>query len=74
MLSLDRRYTKTESEIFRIMAKPSSSRLPRLGGGVSGVFKMAVSHYGSSPPRRGCFRLIDFVMNYFFDESHYEII
>ena len=49
-------------------------RLPRLGGGVSQAQDHFPGRLWSSPPRRGCFRLIDFVMNYFFDESHYEII
>ena len=48
--------------------------LPRLGGGVSLHLRVESTADESSPPRRGCFRLIDFVMNYFFDESHYEII
>ena len=53
---------------------PENARLPRLGGGVSAPRPVGHVFHVSSPPRRGCFRLIDFVMNYFFDESHYEII
>ena len=62
--------------VFPPQGRPSSdgSSLPRLGGGVSNPPVIDAVCAASSPPRRGCFRLIDFVMNYFFDESHYEII